>query len=196
MARRKKAKPIERTTCPLWSWRADRKASVAHIREAVAYAVKDRADALARVNDPAWMDGASTVSQEWARKSSTRSIHYLAREHLEYWRYRAHLRHGVADSSPTDPPMWKDWQRFARFGRALAHVVPLLDARGMPIGDNWKPEVCPRLAAHSADDIVMRAAPMVRRHLSTRAYQCALATMGLPRGESERLFYAMKGVRS
>lgn len=61
--------------------------------------------------------------------------------------------------------------------RALRHLEPLVDEHDRPLGANWKPEVCPRYAAHS-NDIVRIAAlefPALKRILTTQQRQLALA---------------------
>lgn len=86
--------------------RTARRASAACIRDIVRAAADEKARALAKLTDPAWMARASLMSQEWAREAGESSLHALSRRRLEYLRYRAFLAVGSHDAGSYAPVGW------------------------------------------------------------------------------------------
>lgn len=76
----------------------------------------------------------------------------------------------VADGSAFQP--------MSDLDRAWEHLHPVVSVHDEPMGENWKPEICPRYAAHTADSAVMYAATFIKGKVVPRAYYEALATFG------------------
>ena len=69
------------------------RATAGHIREAIRYALWEKTEIGGKSDD--WYAKASEVSRRWRDDCRTQSLKTLARQYLEYWRYRAFL--GVRD---------------------------------------------------------------------------------------------------
>lgn len=114
-ARKAWAPPVNPDETPLYSWRHDRRATRGHIREAVHYALCEKRAVAVAVVAPNEVPG--SVAQQWRERVQRCSIKQLARRHLEYWRYRAHM--GLEGSSqgshcpagwPLDRPAYLRWR--------------------------------------------------------------------------------------
>lgn len=92
----------------LYSWEPSRRASQAHIREAIRYALWEKTE-IATKSD-AWYNSACQVSQQWRDKTRAASVKKLARDHLEYWRMRAFLMH--LNIGHIDRQAFNRWQQF------------------------------------------------------------------------------------
>ncbi|WP_242136970.1 hypothetical protein [Sphingomonas sp. TREG-RG-20F-R18-01] len=91
----------------LWSLTPERRATAAHIRHFIADAIERKECAQ---NLPAkWWKGASKMSQDMMTERLQKSVKQLARESLDYSRYRAFMR-GAYAGWPGDKPAHDLWQ--------------------------------------------------------------------------------------
>lgn len=74
---------------PLYSWRADRRASIEHVKEAVRHALWEKNEIGTKTDS--WYEGACGISRKWRDDVRASSVKQLARAHLEYWRLRAFM---------------------------------------------------------------------------------------------------------
>lgn len=96
----------------MWSWTPERRASRDHIREAIRYARWEKSEIGEK--SEVWYASASAISQRWRDHVRASSLHALARQHLEYWHYRAFLpgAYGIANSG--DRPAHERWLQFTQ----------------------------------------------------------------------------------
>jgi hypothetical protein len=107
-------KPVSRNSYPLISWRPDRRATRAHIQEAIRKADADIALCLELVsNKDAW-DHQCGLMQNRAWGIVTRTLKDVARQNLEYWRMRAFMPGAYGVPNTGDRPAFAKWQEFAK----------------------------------------------------------------------------------
>jgi hypothetical protein len=113
MTKRKRKQWPTLNYCPLHSWQPDRRASRAHIVEAVREAIeyRKRIDALTPGSEA--YKRQCGLMQIWANDRRNWSLHRLARENLEYWRMRAFMSGAYGRARTGDRPAAEKWDRFA-----------------------------------------------------------------------------------
>ncbi len=108
---KRKHKPASPNPFCMWSWRADKRASQKQIREAIRYAQWEIGQIGAKSDE--WYASASDVSRRWRDTVRGSSLHALARQHLEYWRWRAFMSGAYREAATGDKPAASRWREFA-----------------------------------------------------------------------------------